>query len=66
LILGTFGCFQLSPDEKQLVYIAEKKEVKKQSYLQFGISTTAEGTKVVMLNILHHSIGFFKKLFDLF
>ena len=44
---GTFGCFELSPDEKHLVYLAEKKEPKKQSYLQFGITPTPEGAKVV-------------------
>jgi hypothetical protein len=44
---GTFGCLEFSPDEKQLVYLAEKKEPKKQSFLQFGLTSPADGVKVV-------------------
>ncbi len=44
---GTFGCLGFSPDEKHLVYLAEKKEPKKQSFLTFGVTAPAEGTKVV-------------------
>uniref|UniRef100_A0A0P5PDY1 acylaminoacyl-peptidase n=1 Tax=Daphnia magna TaxID=35525 RepID=A0A0P5PDY1_9CRUS len=43
---GTFGCLEFSPDEKHLVYLAEKKEPKKQSFLQFGVASSAEGSKV--------------------
>lgn len=43
---GTFGCFELSPDEKQLVYLAEKKEAKKQSYLTQGIIPKADGANI--------------------
>lgn len=44
---GTFGCLEFSPDDKSLVYLAEKKESKKQSYLHFGLTAPSEGTKVV-------------------
>ena len=33
---ATFGCFEFSPDERHLVYVAEKKAAKKQSFLQLG------------------------------
>lgn len=46
---GTFGCLEFSPDDNSLVYLAEQKEPKKQSYLQFGLTTQPEGTKVVYL-----------------
>ncbi|EFX83216.1 hypothetical protein DAPPUDRAFT_302099 [Daphnia pulex] len=43
---GTFGCLEFSPDEKYLVYLAEKKEPKKQSFLQSEVAATVEGSKV--------------------
>ena len=47
LLEGTFGCLEFSPDDKMLVYLAEQKDPKKQSYLQFGLTPPSEGTKVV-------------------
>ena len=47
---GTFGCFEFSPDAKYLVYLAEKKDPKKQSFLKFGLSQVAEGMQVVSIN----------------
>jgi hypothetical protein len=44
---GTFGCLEFSPDEQHLLYLAEKKEPKKQSFLQFGVTASTEGSKVV-------------------
>ncbi len=44
---GTFGCLEFSPDEQHLLYLAEKKEPKKQSFLQFGVKPSSEGLKVV-------------------
>lgn len=51
---GTFGCLSFSPDEKHLVYLAEKKESKKQSFLQFGLTTPTEGTNVVCIYFFIH------------
>ena len=50
-MIGTFGCFELSPDEKQLVYLAEKKEAKKQSYLTQGIIPKADGANIVCATV---------------
>lgn len=46
---GTFGCLEFSPDDQSLVYLAEQKEPKKESYLQFGLTAPSEGTQVVLL-----------------
>jgi len=43
---GTFGCFELSPDEKHLIYLAERKEVKKQSFMTHGIIPQVEGANL--------------------
>nr|CAH0112866.1 unnamed protein product [Daphnia galeata] len=43
---GTFGCLEFSPDEQHLLYLAEKKEPQKQSFLQFGVKPSSEGSKV--------------------
>jgi Acylamino-acid-releasing enzyme, N-terminal domain len=47
---GTFGCFEFSPDAKYLVYLAEKKDPKKQSFLKVGLSQATEGMQVVSIN----------------
>jgi len=52
---------EFSPDEKQLVYLAEKKEPKKQSFLQFGLTSPVDGVKMVAVLIaLTISKQFFK------
>ena len=44
---GTFGSLCFSPDEKHLMYLAEKKDPKKQSFLKFGVASTSDETQVV-------------------
>lgn len=44
---STLGCMEVSPDGRLLVYIAEKKEAKKQSFLKLGLVPDSEGVKWV-------------------
>ena len=55
-MIGTFGCFELSPDEKYLVYLAERKEAKKQSFLTHGIIPRVEGVNMVC--VICYSVQF--------
>jgi hypothetical protein len=42
------------------VYLAEKKEPKKQSFLQSGVAATAEGSKVVTIKNFSSQVFSFK------